>query len=487
MIKPLLAGLMLLVSSLAQAQTITIATLSTYEGCANSEVRIKGRGMLSAARVFFGTTPLARNRWVRDEDGYPDSVLIVTLPSGLSGSQPLGVSYDTLQAHAVYSSLPLSIVAPPPPTRQAYGPFVGQKFARKRGAAPSFPSVYLDHGLGMTWVINSTPTGGDSIRFIAPSAAPRTDSFPGTTVVSKTGNSYTYLQQTPAGLMKLGTSFGASPGDFFVPARVEIPYGLAFSTYTRSNSQITSGTRVRDAIFSEENHSVGFVGHGNLVLNGVTYYDLDLFYAPTYTNSWDYHQTADPGPYADLTMQYYFYEKGLSVPRLRLSVDVGGDAEWVETPQVNPMTVASFLPAAGTPGTQVTLKGSSLYDVASVFYGATKLPATAWQRLTDTTLTLTIPANATASAAIGVSYDSLASHAVYTAAPFQLLQGNAVITAIRPNTGRIDDTVRIRGRNFRMPVTLRFGGATALYAAVESDTIIRAAVPPGAVTGIVNG
>jgi hypothetical protein len=157
----------------------------------------------------------------------------------------------------------------------------------------------------------------------------------------------------------------------------------------------------------------------------------------------------------------------------------GGGAPGPAAP-AGPPAIHSFEPAAGRPGTEVTLIGTRFQGVTEVTFAGVR--ASAFRVVSDRSLSATFPDGAGTGAIVvrGPGGPGMSS------APF-ILRNPAdpvpVILSLSPTSARVGEVVSIRGTGFRHPVIVRFGGIAANLAEPPGDTQVRAVVPPAAVSG----
>jgi len=141
---------------------------------------------------------------------------------------------------------------------------------------------------------------------------------------------------------------------------------------------------------------------------------------------------------------------------------------------INPPAIASFAPAAGPVGTNVTVTGAAFTGATSVRFNGT---TAAFTVISATTIQTTVPAGATSGA---VSVTTSAGTAT-SAASFTVLFPPS-ITSFAPVSGLAGATVTINGTNLARTTAVTFNGTAASFT-VTSATTIQATVPEGATTG----
>jgi RHS repeat-associated protein len=142
--------------------------------------------------------------------------------------------------------------------------------------------------------------------------------------------------------------------------------------------------------------------------------------------------------------------------------------------------ISSITPPAAQVGGTVTLNGSgfgSSQASSTIQFNGIAASANSWS---DTSVTVTVPANAT-TGPVTVTEDGVTSNGVQFTVSQPL-----TVTGISPNSGPIGTTVTITGTGFgatQSNSTLNFYGATATAISSWSDTQIVATVPSGIATG----
>jgi hypothetical protein len=136
--------------------------------------------------------------------------------------------------------------------------------------------------------------------------------------------------------------------------------------------------------------------------------------------------------------------------------------------------IGSFSPAAGEPGTTVTILGSGLAGAKQVdFGGVSSTPVV----VSDSELTTVVPAGAT-TAALTIAAPGGTTTSVAT---FTVLHPPA-IASIAPTSGPPGTAVTVTGSGFTGATEVDFNGVTATFA-VSSDVKLVATVPAGAASG----
>jgi len=157
------------------------------------------------------------------------------------------------------------------------------------------------------------------------------------------------------------------------------------------------------------------------------------------------------------------------------------------TPPSQQPLINSFTPTSGTVGTVVTISGRGFDDTTSVGFNA--LNAESFKVISDTTLTATVPENASTgpiSVTTRVGTTRSAINFVVTEPPPKAPE----ITSITPESGRIGDQVTIIGQHLGKTSKVRFKdslGQSKVDATFEviGGRRVTATVPPLAQTGTI--
>ncbi|HEY0156591.1 MAG TPA: IPT/TIG domain-containing protein [Thermoanaerobaculia bacterium] len=138
--------------------------------------------------------------------------------------------------------------------------------------------------------------------------------------------------------------------------------------------------------------------------------------------------------------------------------------------------VDGFTPAAGGPGTVVTITGVRFTGATGVKFNTT---AATFSVTNDTTITATVPAAATTGKiSVTTPAGTDASTASFTIGP--------KITSFSPTKGAPGTSVTINGSSFTGATGVAFDGVAATAFTVVSSTKITATVPAGATTGLIS-
>lgn len=138
-------------------------------------------------------------------------------------------------------------------------------------------------------------------------------------------------------------------------------------------------------------------------------------------------------------------------------------------------TIASFTPATGPVGTNVTITGSGFTGTTSVKFGGTSASFTFGS---DTSLTATVPTGAsTGTISVTAPGGTATSANAFTVTP-----PAPTISSFAPTSGPVGVNVTIGGANFTGTTSVTFGGTSAAFTVV-SDTALHATVPSGATSG----
>jgi len=142
-----------------------------------------------------------------------------------------------------------------------------------------------------------------------------------------------------------------------------------------------------------------------------------------------------------------------------------------------PPVIDGFSPALGQPGTRILVTGQRFRGATRVdFRGAAGAPFTLES---DTRLWVTVPAGA----ASGVITVHRPRTLATSATAFGVVPPAPVIRALRPAGGPAGTPVLIQGSGFRTESQVLFNGLAASWVEYAGPEELRAAVPPGAVTG----
>jgi len=145
-------------------------------------------------------------------------------------------------------------------------------------------------------------------------------------------------------------------------------------------------------------------------------------------------------------------------------------------------TISSFTPTCGAVGTSVTITGTGFTTGATA--SAVIFPGNISQAVVpgnDTTITTTVPAGSTGTAALTVvdADGNGTSAATFTSAAVAI----PTITSFTPLSGAVGTSVVITGTNFGCTSVVKFNATNATTFTVNSATQITASVPTGATTG----
>ena len=144
------------------------------------------------------------------------------------------------------------------------------------------------------------------------------------------------------------------------------------------------------------------------------------------------------------------------------------------------ISVTSFSPESGLPGTEVTISGSNFGDEAKVFFNEAE--ATDYVSRSSTSIVVRVPENAS-TGRIGVL--SGKNDYGFSATEFRFIQG-AVIERLSMTSAPVGSTLTITGHNFfdldLSDITVWFGSASSKALAATS-TEVTTTVPEGAEDG----
>ena len=144
-----------------------------------------------------------------------------------------------------------------------------------------------------------------------------------------------------------------------------------------------------------------------------------------------------------------------------------------------PPVIASFTPASGLAGAQVTLTGTGFTGATSVQFNGTA--ASTFTIGSDTAITVTVPAGA----ATGPITVTAPGGTGASAGSFTVLLP-PVVTSFTPASGPAGTRVTLTGSGFSGASSVTFNGNAAATFAVVSDLAITVTVPAGTTTGAVS-
>ena len=153
----------------------------------------------------------------------------------------------------------------------------------------------------------------------------------------------------------------------------------------------------------------------------------------------------------------------------------GGTAASVDDFTVSPPTIASFNPASGLVGVEVTIAGTNFVNVSSVKFNNVN----AASFVVDSAIQIRAIVSATATTG-KISVTTPGGTAVSTN---DLIVPPTTIASFDPPSGVVGSEVTITGSNFTGASNVKFNTITAPTYVVDSATQIRATVPSGATTG----
>ncbi len=137
-------------------------------------------------------------------------------------------------------------------------------------------------------------------------------------------------------------------------------------------------------------------------------------------------------------------------------------------------TISSFGPTSGKVGDTIVIKGTNFVAPLSVVFAGN---VAAVHSVSATQINAQVPKGAiTGPITIHTNGGS-----VSTASNF-VVEAPPTISSFSPPSGKVGDTVTIKGTNFSAPLTVTFGGNKVAVHGFSS-TVINAAVPSGAITG----
>ena len=169
---------------------------------------------------------------------------------------------------------------------------------------------------------------------------------------------------------------------------------------------------------------------------------------------------------------------------VNFSVMGGNQYFYVNIPKLP--TITSFTPATAKPGASITINGTNLNTVYSIYFttadGSTVAAAGSFSYSTDGTQLTGVIVPATAVTGVVRLYNTGGQ----VGAVFTVLGTTPGITSLAPTTGVAGTAVAITGANLTGATSVSFNGTAAISFNVDSDTQITAVVPVGAATGTVS-
>jgi hypothetical protein len=137
------------------------------------------------------------------------------------------------------------------------------------------------------------------------------------------------------------------------------------------------------------------------------------------------------------------------------------------------VVITGFSPAAGAPGTVVTITGSGFVNLSSVYFGQARV--TSRTTNSPTSMTVTVPSGGSGLVTITTQdgYSGFSDAFVYQSPV-------TAITSVWPNVGFVGATVSINGSGFSQATAVTFGGVPAASYTVNSSYSITATVAGGA-------
>jgi len=179
------------------------------------------------------------------------------------------------------------------------------------------------------------------------------------------------------------------------------------------------------------------------------------------------------------------YTINLSTAALTLLLDYSGhglgDAYGLafsnESVPRNALTIASFAPVSGKPGTVVTINGTNFTGATSVKFNG--VAAASFTVVSAAKITATVPPGAT----IGTITVTTPVATATSAASFKVIVPVPTISVLSPSSAKIGTLVTIAGANFTGATTIRFSNNVVASFTVLSDTKLTTTVPVGTVTG----
>ncbi|HEY3215276.1 MAG TPA: IPT/TIG domain-containing protein [Candidatus Eisenbacteria bacterium] len=143
-------------------------------------------------------------------------------------------------------------------------------------------------------------------------------------------------------------------------------------------------------------------------------------------------------------------------------------------PPPSPPTLTAFSPTSSPIGTEVTVSGSGFATVTAVAFHDSGASFTVDS---DTLLRAIVPTGATSGPLSVTNPDGTAlSDSSFT------VVGPPIVVTMTPTAGPIGTEVTVRGSRFATVIAVAFNGVAASFT-VDSDTLLRATVPPWAPSG----
>ena len=139
-------------------------------------------------------------------------------------------------------------------------------------------------------------------------------------------------------------------------------------------------------------------------------------------------------------------------------------------------TIASFTPASGVAGAEVTITGKAFTGATEVKFNGTS--ALLFSVVSDTSIGVTVPAFATS----GTLTVTTPGGTGISPSPFPVTTPAPTIASFTPASGVVGTAVTLTGTDLTGTSAVSFNGTTALFT-VSSDTSISTVVPAGATTG----
>jgi len=138
-------------------------------------------------------------------------------------------------------------------------------------------------------------------------------------------------------------------------------------------------------------------------------------------------------------------------------------------------TITSFTPTSGPVGTVVTINGTNFTAATSVTF---RFKSATFTVVSATKITATVPVGAET----GLIRVTTPAGTTVSSKVFTVTSSLPHITSFSPDSGRVGNSVTIKGTNFTGATSVKFKGIGAAFT-VNSATQITARVPPGAATG----
>jgi len=466
-----------------------ISSFSPSSGVVGIEVTISGSHLNGASEVKFNTTPA--------------STFIVDSPVQIRVTVPVGATTEKISVTTGGGTGISSndfIVTPPAPTITSFTPSSGQEGAEVTITGSNLMNateIKFNGALASTFMIDSATqiratvpasatsgkvsvtTGGGTVMSVADFTvlppAPTIASFSPTSGVVGTEVTITGGNFSGASAVKFNATNAAFIIDTATQIRANVPSGAGLGkiSVTTVGGTILSATDFTVTLtiptitsFSPENGIVGsevtitganFTGAAEVKLNGTS--------ATTFTVDF-------------ATQLRAIVPTGATTGKISVTT-AGGTALSATDFTVTLLlpTIASFTPASGIVGSEVTIAGTNFASTTDVKFNTTSASVFTVDSATQ------IRANVPSGASIGKISVTTAGGAAISATDFTVTSPIPTIALFTPTSGLVGAEVAITGTNFTGATEVKFNSTTASIFTLDSATQIRATVPTGATTG----